>query len=167
VDNVFGAKKESGRLNVAIIIDPWKRDILNHLFFFISDKRRVLTNIKNFVIEKQIDLVIVASYDNLPVDKIILSIPNKKIFTTKIKEVKNIIDEKNIKQIYICGMAWEKCVKYRELGYLSLHKNTNADILVKDNCVLCDEDYPARMFVPDENPEWKKTTDYGIYKYEP
>lgn len=157
-------------MKIAIIIDPWKLDLLNHLLFFISDKRKVLKNIKKFVIEEKIDLVVVASYNNIPVDKIILSIPNTKVFTTKLNDVKALIDENNVKKIYMCGMAWDKCVKFRELGYLSLHKNTNVDILVKDNCVLCDEEYPTkptRMFIPIENPEWKEFTNCGIYKYEP
>jgi hypothetical protein len=165
--NVFGARKGSGVLKIAIIIDPWKRDLMNYLLFFISDKRKVLKNIKKFVIEEKIDLVVVASYDNIPVDKIILSIPNTKVFTTKLDDVKALIKENNVKEIYMCGMAWDKCVKFRELGYLSLHKNTNVNILVKDDCVLCDEEHPARMFVPNENPEWKKFTNFGIYKYEP
>lgn len=133
----------------------------------MSDKRKVLKNIKKFVIEEKIDLVVVASYDNKPVDKIILSIPNTKVFTTKLDDIKTLIKENNVEKIYICGMAWDKCVKFRELGYLSLYKNTNVDILVKDDCVLCDEEYPARMFVPNENPKWKQFTNYGIYKYEP
>lgn len=157
-------------MKIAIIIDPWKLDLLNHLLFFISDKRKVLKNIKKFVIEEKIDLVVIASYNNIPVDKIILSIPNTKVFTTKLDDVKALIDENNVKEIYMCGMAWDKCVKFRELGYLSLHENTNVDILVKDNCVLCDEVYPTiptRMFIPNENPEWKEFTNSGIYKYEP
>jgi len=154
-------------LKIAIIIDPWKRDLLNHILFFISDKRKVLKNIKKFVIDKKIDLVVVASYDNIPVDNIILSIPNKKIFTTNLSDVKSLVEEKDVKEIYICGMAWDKCVKYRELGYLSLYKNTNIDIFVKDNCVIYDEEYPARIFVPDENLDWKITPEKGIFKYEP
>jgi hypothetical protein len=154
-------------LKIAIIIDPWKRDLLNRLLFFISDKRKVLKNIKKFVIEEKIDLVVVASYDDIPVDNIILSIPNKKIFTTKLSVVKSLVQEKKINKIYMCGMAWDKCVKTRNLGYVSLHNNIGVDILVKDNCVLYDEKYPARMFVPEENPEWKETSNYGIYKYEP
>lgn len=170
MENAFGVKKESGPLKIAIIIDPWKRDLINRLLFFVSYKHKVFKNIKNFVIEKDIDYVIIASYDDIPVDKIVLSIPNKKIFTTKLEDVLSIISENNIKEIFMCGFAWDKCVKYRELGYLSLHKNTNLDILVKDDCVLCDEVYPSipnRFFMPNENPDWKATSETGIFRYEP
>ena len=170
MENVFGVTKGSGLLKIAIIIDPWERDLINHLLFFVSFKRKVFRNIKNFVMEKDIDYVIVASYDNIPVDKIVLSIPNKKIFTTKLEDVLSIIREKDIKEIFMCGFAWDKCVKYRELGYLNLHKNTNVDILVKNDCVAHDEVYPKvpnRFFTPSENPDWRATPETGIFRYEP
>lgn len=154
---------------IAIIIDPWRRNILSRIFFWRADQYLLFRRIRKFLLENsdELETVIVASYDNFPVDDMIANLPIHKVYTTDIDLVLFIIKEKNITGIYLCGSAWDECVEKRSLGYLNLHKNTNLNIFVKNDCVIYSEKYKSKIFDPADNPDWVETHEQGIFKYGP
>lgn len=74
----------------------------------------------------------------------ILNYNNKSIFQIAMRNfwelnyyIENI--DQNIKNIYLCGGAWEACVKYRPLGCYELYKNLSnkgISIFANPNCII-------------------------------
>jgi len=166
-------------VNIAIIIDPWeKKQLLNRVLFFLDHLYMTIQQIKKFIDSKDnIDIVVVASYDNIPVQKTCLKwIPKKakKIFFTDEESLRKLLSENKVDNIYINGGAWDICVKDRPLGYINLKKiiddmQLDTNILVKDNCVVMSNSHnlmPA-TFVPEDNLDWVETSEQGVYKYTP
>ncbi len=151
-----------------IIIDPWERNLLNKILFFIDDQYRLFKRIEKFVKknQKSIHMIILASYDGINTHKIIQNLPGQKIYATTIEEISLLIKKNNIENIYLAGSAWDLCVKHRELGYLNLRKQfKNINILIKNDCVIYSEDYNAKIFDPQDNLDWVATKTPGIFKY--
>lgn len=77
-------------------------------------------------------------------------------------EIKNILLNEKIDNIYLFGQSWNKCLKTRPLGYDSLIKiikenNLNTKLRIKENCVT--------RFSSKLNPQWMKLEN-GIYEYD-
>lgn len=161
--------------SIAIIIDPWEpQTFLAKVFYLLSDQFKLFRNVRKLVEDqfKDINTVIIAAYDNIPAVKDYQHLPAEKIYTTDIDTVISFIRKNNIKKIYFCGMAWDRCVKDRELGFVNLYrllKDLDITFLVKDDCVICSSEYNFEIFNP-KNPinyNWKKTKDPRVYKYNP
>jgi hypothetical protein len=65
-----------------------------------------------------------------------------------------------IKNVYVLGAAWEKCVRIRPLGFTRLTELPNINILTNTSCVLT----MAGKFPVPEDSEWEHVTD-TIWKY--
>lgn len=160
---------------MVIVIDPWEpRSFLTKLLYLTSDQRRLFRAVKSLIKDKQqeIHIMIVAAYDNIPAVKDYKSLPVKKNYTTDLNTILSIIKKEKINQIYMCGMAWDICVKTRPLGYENLHKELkehDIEILVKDDCVICSSNFAFERFNPNHpiNIDWKATGDSKIFKYTP
>jgi hypothetical protein len=61
-----------------------------------------------------------------------------------------------IKNIYVLGKSWEKCIKYRPLGYKNLIEFSNINILTNTNCVkTLDRKNPDLS----NDPDWEQVTE--------
>jgi len=151
---------------ILIIIDPWELDWINILLFPLSAHYAVLRNIKRFVESRNdIDTIVIAAYDNKKASSIVCNLKGKKIYATTIDEIKFLLDDDTVDGIFLAGMAWNMCVRNRELGYLNLSKfSGNKDLLVKNDCVIYSGEYDSKYFDPLENPEWLPV-EKNVYKY--
>ena len=155
---------------ILIIIDAWELDFINIFLFFLSDQYRLFRRIKKFLNNRNdIDLIVIASYNNRKTSSIIKNLPGKKVYATEIDQIEKYL--KNVETVFLAGSAWDRCIKDRNLGYLNLHryfkeKNT-VNINIKDDCVIYSEEYTAKIFDPIENLDWKPTKEKGVYVYKP
>ena len=84
-------------------------------------------------------------------------------------ELEKLLCSDSIENIYFCGTAWDKCVRDRPLGYLSVYDlvqklGLKINFFIKRDCVL---DSNANYFIPELNPDWEETENKGIYKFVP
>lgn len=156
-------------MKILIVIDAWELDFKNLIFFPISAWAGLLLKIKKFILSRNdIDTVIFASYDNIKTSRILTNLKVKKIYATSINEIESFLHDDKITDIFVSGMAWNRCVKNRELGYVNLNKfSNNKNILVKDDCVIYSGEYDSKIFDPLDNPDWIETEEKNIYKYSP
>lgn len=160
---------------IVIVIDPWEpRSFLTKLLYLTSDERRLFRSVKNLIKDKnqEIHTMIIAAYNGIPAVKDYKYLPVKKNYTTDLNTILSIIKKEKINRIYMCGMAWDICVKNRPLGYVNLYrklKKYDIEILVKDDCVICSSNFAFQRFDPNHpmNIDWKATDDSKIFKYTP
>lgn len=152
---------------IAIIIDPWD-SFCGRWLFLVSSQYWLFRRIKKFINSRNdIEEVIIAAYENLPIDRNILNWKsNKKFqFMTEESEFRKYLSKTQVSDIFMCGSAWEMCVENRPLGYTNLHKiDKRINILVEKGCVL---DMKGKSVIPDLNDLWIKTQEPNIYKYTP
>jgi len=160
-------------MNIAIIIDCWKDTptTLHHIILskIFRSTRFVYLNIKKFLSSDLIDVIIISSYDDKDTTPTILNIDKKKFFFLHEEQLIEFLKNNSVKNIYMCGCAWDSCVRDRPLGYLNVYKiinslNLDISVLVKYNCVKnLDDTY----FVKSKNDDWVKTSVKNIFKYYP
>jgi hypothetical protein len=160
-------------MNIAIVIDCWKDEPKNFwqkiLFLIFPTSRFVYLNINRFLNSDLIDIVIVASYDDKCTSPIILDTKKPKLFFLDIENLLDLLRNNSIDNIFMCGTAWDVCVRDRPLGYLKVNEaiqslGLTTCILVKYNCVkTTDESYFKLKY----NKDWQITNTKGIFKYNP
>lgn len=160
-------------MNIAIAIDCWADDpksIFEWILHKVAPSRKVYRNIKDFLNSRSdIQIVVIASYDNNKTSKSILNINKTKVNMLDIAELEIFLQEYAVENIFMCGCAWDLCVRTRSLGYVAVHclikkLGLNTNILVQYNCVKClDESY----FEIEKNKDWCATSENGIFRYHP
>jgi hypothetical protein len=66
-----------------------------------------------------------------------------------------------IKNVYVFGVAWDRCVRNRTLGYLALTEIQGINVLTKTKCVLTSDLQHPNL---DLDPDWVKVAD-DTYQY--
>lgn len=165
-------------MNIAILIDCWKVEptpsfverILNRAVSKVFPYIKVHWRIKEFLnSRKDISTMIIASYDGNETDPLILKIPKSQLKMLKIEDLEIFLKNNQVENIFMCGNAWDECVKKRPLGYLNVYKlikklDLKTDILVKYDCVKNLDD---TFFDLKDNEDWCVTNEPDIFIYKP
>lgn len=124
--------------SIAILIDCWDTDKISPQWMY--------ENIVKFINEtEEIETVVLANYENLPISPKMLEINKKCVTLTETSELLPLLQV--VENIYVMGANWTECVKVRPLGYIGLSSIPNIRILTVGNCVQ-------------ENGQW---VDFSVY----
>jgi len=159
-------------MNVAILIDCWEdkpKTLLSRLMFYFFCSRQVYWNIKRFVTSKNIQTIIIASYDGKNTSPELLRVKKHQVEMLDIESLRLFLTTNDVAKIYMCGCAWDICVRDRPLGYLNVFNlisklYMDIDILVKADCVKNSDD---SYFDLDSNKDWHPTETSGVFKFAP
>jgi hypothetical protein len=138
---------------IAILIDCWDDIVrpINEIISFLDNNDLIET-------------VILASYNRTTNTKILNYLKSNKvqIYMNQVWELDHYLSiNPHIENIYVLGVAWDKCVKIRPLGYEALAEIKNINILTNIDCTLTMEGNNPNL---DIDPNWDKITD-KIYYY--
>jgi hypothetical protein len=92
-------------------------------------------------------------------DPAILNYVNRSKYQIAMTETWELIHylskNQDIKNLYMCGLSWDQCVKYRPLGYDMLSKTSDLNILANRLCLHDQWRYPNI----DRDSNWDKIAD--------
>lgn len=104
------------------------------------------------------------SFNEEHTDPLILNYLNNTKYQIAMTETWELIHylSKNpsIKNLYVCGLSWNECVKLRPLGYDALLEIPNVNVLANRLCLHDGWQYPDI----DTDPNWHKVSD-TTYQY--
>jgi len=139
------------RKQIAVLIDCWDYDDYD-LDANVQNNIRchVFSNIKKFITNNHVDLIVDATYDNRPIHPTLASVVNSKkcIKILELSEFENkVLDGNEPLDVYYMGMHWNQCIKNRPVGWenvLSVIKSKAMDCRI-----LFDPDTIVKMSWPD------------------